>query len=338
VRHFALSLGLGVGVLSSTTLGYPISPVTLWDLTREAELILVAKVQGTHAGRVEIETFKQALPFVTQGNPGAEASEEFARLEVLEVWKGSAGHLVDVETHSGMVCPAPGRFIVGERVLVFLSGDEAGRWQVAGLSYGTLYPADDELAAYREQVARALALPREKGESDSQRIAWNVVAASHRATRWQGLYALSKQSDRMHAFYDHRSHDPATSLSQEQLRTIAEGFIAEPSADRTVPMVVNLLLGYRDARLDRALVGAVDVLLDGHDDVAMHDAIEAMIRRAGADPSRWLPASSGADFRFDVPALQAAWRKAHRDLGLPAGSPVPAPPRRVHGVGDDTPP
>jgi hypothetical protein len=326
------------GLLAMPAGAYPIAPVTLWELTDKAQLIVVAKVVRLHDGPTSVRSFKAAQALVTRGRRDGSSAGSYARLHVLETLKGDPATTLDVETNDGMICPAPGRFDLGERVLAFLRPDPDGTWEVVGLSYGTLYPDDEELAIFRERIAAALAL-RQTSWVDSDVLAWKVQTASRRATRWHGLYAIAALADRMHAFYDPSSKDRRAGLSAEQRRQIAEGFIAEPSADSTVPMVAQVLVAYRDPRLDRALIGAVDALLDGKEDYVMRDAIAAVIERAGGKPAKWLgKLREGEDFRFNPEELQKAWMRARADLKLPEGTPVARRSRFTKPVGPDTPP
>ena len=67
---------VGAVLLAAPSLGaYPIPPVTLWQLTAEADLIVVARVAAVES----------------PPNPGKNFAFEgdIARLHVLEVWKGS---------------------------------------------------------------------------------------------------------------------------------------------------------------------------------------------------------------------------------------------------------
>lgn len=316
---------------------YPISPQTLWDLTGNADLIVVAKVEALHAEVSAPTSFAEAARWKPSPveDPGFDGMAPLARLRVVETLKGHPANTLDVVTEGGMMCPAPGRFLVGRTVLVFLSG-YSGRWHVSGLSYGTLYPDPDELPAFRERVAAALAA-QASPQADAHKLDWLVHTAALRATRWHGAYELANGLDPTHAYYDRVRNGGVAKLTSKQRAIIARGFINDPSADSTTAMVAALLKDHADPRLDRALVGAVDALLDGDDSLAAHGAMSAVIARAGADPGRWLGGLEQGAFEYDMEKLRQAWLKARAELRLPPGALVTTR-KTVRGVGSDTPP
>src|SRR4051794_33249761 len=120
----------------------------------------------------------------------------------------------------------------------FLRRDADG-WATVGLSYGTVYPDADDLPVMREATREIV--PLRPGDAKAH-AALLVHLASRRATRWDGLFELVPEGDGLHNFYRRAvPQGDASRLSPEQLEAIAQGFVAEPSADQTLTMILTLL-------------------------------------------------------------------------------------------------
>lgn len=318
-------VGLTALLLAALSHAYPIEPQTLWELSGDAEVIVVATVERLHNGVRAPEAFAAVT------DPGVRRfGEPLARLRVVTVLKGTPGAALDVVTEGRMMCPAPGRFVEGKTVLAFLRAWQ-GRWYVHGLSYGTLYPSPDELPIFKARIAEAIELQARK-HTPAEKIQWAVRAASRRATRWHGTHLLSSGRDSRH--WAERGPKEPVKLDDVQLSAIAEGFIAEPSVDRTTATIADLLKGYADPRIDRALVGAVDALLEDDDPYAGFQALKAVVERAGGDITLLNDIEPKAS-RQEIPALRRAWSTARKDLKLPAGIKL-SPTRGMEGVGPET--
>ncbi|MBZ4419406.1 hypothetical protein [Myxococcus sp. RHSTA-1-4] len=245
---------------------FPIAPQTLWELTQKATLVVWADIEGV-----------EPLP----PNPSGEKTVDLnagdvARLRVREVWKGATrpGELVEVHFNSGLVCPAPPRYEPGLAVVAFLTL-EGGRWRTVSLSYGTRYPTShSEADAYREAVTRAHAIQeqwtqvrasgRTADDMAAARTSWQVLAAAHPATRWDGMYGLEPESDEDHFFYDLRRPRSAP-LSPAQREQLAKGFVEHPPLDRALPMMLATLRGQASVEVDRAAANALETLLAEED-------------------------------------------------------------------------
>lgn len=97
-------------------------------LSREAEVIVLAKVKGTRCA------WNAERRLIWTRNS----------LEVLEVWKGRVGRTLDVMEPGGVVhpimhvVPAMARYRVGETVVVFLKRDVLKQWRTLGCIQGRL--------------------------------------------------------------------------------------------------------------------------------------------------------------------------------------------------------
>jgi hypothetical protein len=325
--------------------GYPIPPVTLWRLAAEADLIVVAQV-------VAVESARRA-------DDGFDFDADIARLQLLEVWKGSASGEVPVAFTKNMICPAPPRFVPGETVLAFLesgttrlaslekdtSAEElreltaqwTNRWFVVGLSYGTLYPDADDRPFLRDLVEDALVLQVRSPLPESERRAWHVRAATRRATRWQGLYGLDGRADEVHSFYDRNPTRPTTPTVDER-REVMRGFILEPSDDHTLLMTLEFASAQPEPEFDRAVLGQMERLLaEPKVPYWLGGALARVAERFGSRNGR---NDLGLKDDWEEPnarALRQAWDQARERYGIPQVPPAAAPPREMRGVGGLTP-
>lgn len=343
-RRLLVALGL---VLLATPLAqaYPIPPVTLWELAERADLIVVARVAAVEAVGHE-------------GDDG-HLDRDTARLQVLELWKGSVGGEVAVSFTQGLICPAPDRYVAGETVLAFLESGAtrlesmrkdmpaeelselatrwANQWFTVGLSYGTLYPAADDRPLLRDLVEDALALQARSPVPEHERRAWHVRAASRRATRWQGLYALDRESDEVHSFYD-RTPGRRRGATADERREVMRGFILEPSDDHTLAMTLAFVGPQPEPDFDRAALGQIERLLaEPKVPYWLGDAMARIAERYGSRNGR---RDLGLKDDWEAPnttALRLAWQRARDRYEIPLVPAADAPPREKRGVGGATP-
>ncbi|NTX52960.1 hypothetical protein [Myxococcus sp. CA039A] len=223
---------------------YPIPPVTLWPLTQEAELIVWADVERVRIAPRERD--EQGMPW---------DDDEIATLKIRETWKGSVrpGERVEVLFSSDIMCPAPPRYEPGRSVIAFLSNGN-GRWWTVGMSYGTRHPTNPaDVDAYRRGVtaargAQARSAPpqrKETANSEQEHLDWQVRAALHPATRWDGLYELSQG---------------AAALTRAQRQQLAHGFTTQPSFDHTVAQMLTTLRGFPHKDFDRATANVLETV------------------------------------------------------------------------------
>lgn len=268
---------------------YPISPHTLWELTRQARLVVLAEVED-----VTEET--QTLEFA--GDPLI-LKTAVAHLRVLEAWKGPRLERLEVPFSPDTVCPAPPSYVKGKRVVAFLEEDSEGkgRWHTVGLSYGSRYPSDASAEdAYRDAVLGAVALqardealnestqeapeapaptaedgsrvivisaPKPPEPFTAERLDWQVRTALHPETRWDGLYGLAPERD-IHWNYDRRARAKTPPLSSLQRELLAQAFTSAPALDSTLPMMLAVLGPHRSAEVDAVLASALEGALREH--------------------------------------------------------------------------
>lgn len=323
--------GAALLAISVAVGAYPIPPQTLWSVTEEAELVVVARVEAE--GELS-----------TESDPDSWTPAR-ARLHVVEALKGEASGSIEVAYHPGLVCPAPARFVAERTVLAFLVWDpEEGAWIVPQLSYGTLYPRAQDLSLFRRLISRAVTLQSAASGGIRPPVDWLVEAAEHRATRWHGLYELAAELDAMHSFYDRGTdrEDLRPLLAAEHQARIARGFVADPSADLTFVQTLGILEGHDDSEFDRTAIGLVEwALAQEEAPYWLGDALELTLRRFGdSEAEERLLALGEYPWDRSLSGQRALWEDAKLRLGLPEVGPLEIREEaddEIRGVGATTP-
>jgi hypothetical protein len=346
MRHFKerrlvvaqVAFGILAGVASGRAQAYPIPPVTLWDLVKQADTIVLATVENERS--------------IERGRGASHNwSDTVALLSVQEAWKGSAAGQIQVPYPRGMICPAPPRYEAGLTVLAFLTHDRKGARATVGLSYGTLYPEPGELPVFRELVRQAAAAQSIENEEDQERarVDWLVRAASEVPTRWHGLYALAPDGDALHSFYDDRKQS-APALTPEHIEQLARAFVAAPALDFTLPMMLKILDGHPNAAVDETAVAATDTVLDAtHPPYWAADLVALTLRRLGKSPPPDERRARGdqdaldrdpllGGLNIDAPKLRAQWSALRKQLPFARRTLDRPPNAGVHRTGATTPP
>ena len=314
---------LAATLVASPAHAYPISPVPLWELVVDSDLVVVAQVDGV---REKEKQEDDIFPF------------SIARLVVHETWKGESLQTVEVVFPAGLICPAPPRYLDKKTVVAFLAKDD-GSWSTVALSYGTLYPTGSEIDDLRIMVRSARAL-LEDGASPAEKTDWLVEAAARPGTRWHGLYEILPAADQLHSYYDGNTRTAESDLlTRDQLARIAAGFAASPSTDRTLPMALAVLAPYRSDSVSRASVAAIEALV-AQEEVPwwIPDALVAVLERYGDRNAKARVATLGGDFdERDAKRVRELWERAKAELGIPKVAPAPLRDQEVWGTGENTP-
>jgi hypothetical protein len=283
--------------------------VPLWDLITESERIVVARVERIER-REELEV---------------------AALRVLENWKGPFTDFVRVGFSSGMICPAPPRYIEGREVLAFLEREEdrgqEDLWWTVGLSYETLYPKAED----RQDIWRLVHRLQVEGSSPSLEFQrdWHLEAAARRSTRWHGLFGVFLRFDSIHGVYDSRG-ERLEFFTTEELERIALGFLDEPSNDVTFPMTLDILRDFESSEIDATAVALVEGLLLASRPPWTARSIGAVLERFGNPESLgrlWHPRTPEEVFEglskgiYDG-RLVELWNSAKKELGIPDVEPL----------------
>lgn len=329
----------------SLAAAYPIPAVPLWQLVERADRIVVAEVEST--GPVAAATGEET------DTASSMLDGHAARLRVVETLKGAHEPRMEVRYSPYVICPAPPRYVEGQVVLAFLSRSDKGLWYTQSRSYGTLYPSEEDQPVFSTLIRRAHALQASGGPGlEASKRQWLVDAAARRATRWHGLYELAPASDAVHAYYDSTERpDYLARLTPEQMEQLAGGFVAEPSLDHTLTMMLAALAGYDSDAVDETAGRAVDTLANqSRLPWYVAEAVTLLGRRmTGVDPfAERKAAAADQETPLDDPFIVGVdrpsdddVREAWRTLRLRFGGRVPAfappPAESVPGVGPDTP-
>ena len=320
-------------VVAAQAFAYPIPPQTLWELSRDAEAIVVA-----HVDKVK------ELPQRDDDGPWLPSHQ--ATLTVQESLKGSAKGVIEVPYFGNMACPAPPDYRAGETVVAFL-GKDKDAWHTVALSYGTRYPGDAaSLAQTRHVIVMAAQLQR--GQRAEPPMGWMLVAISHPSTRWDGLFALQHESDEVHSFYGHRA--PSEPLDPITLAAIEGAFLERPSFDETVPMMLRLLASRRSPAITQLAFDILEsVLRVGSAPWWTDEAMDLVEARLGAPTPK--PGNPGEPLAAEVArvnvmssfeereaAAQARWEALKARAKLTPSGRVDYQPPHPSRTGGQTPP
>lgn len=202
-----------VAGIAGQSAAYPIDPRPLRKLIIESEYIVIGHVKGVYDRKSRKDSFGYTV----------------ARIEVREVFKGTIkSALIEVAYIRNMVCPAPPRYKTGSEVVVFLDKGENGMFKTHALSYGAREVTSGDIAVYRDRIREMQQILSIK-DTDQQFIEtteWLVKCAEHEATRWDGVYELSPESDFMS--YYARSEQPPFKymLTYEQKQRLKNALLA----------------------------------------------------------------------------------------------------------------
>jgi hypothetical protein len=119
---------------------------------------------------------------------------------------------------------------------------------------------------------------------------------------------------------------PASGLSENELRSIADAFTANPAADSSVPVLMDLLRRFEDEGFDRAVISVIEAGVAAvRIPYWVPEAIGQLVARRG-----WR--DWGAEiWRRHVTdgTLKGIWPAVARDLQLPAVAPARGPVERL---------
>lgn len=292
-----------VWALSSPAVAFPPPRVPLWDLIEQADLVAIVEVVSAEAAA---------------GQP----SSHRARLAVREVLKGAADATLDVGYDPTTVWPRPPRYEQGKTLLVFLERAENG-FTTTGDGYGTIYPREGDLDDFRAAVRAAVQLQQQNAAAD-RRFRWLLEIAQRPGARWHGLYELHIEEQMIRNFMYPRDTPRGYQLSREDLERLADAFVAAPRADRSFPVMLEVLTPLADPRVDRTALALIEALL--LQPVAaewLDDAMVFLLVRLGdPDPAARMAPCYVGDRRPTVEMLRAVWREAQAQLGFATTEPA----------------
>lgn len=248
---------------------YPIDPVGLRSLLREAELVLVAQVEPA------ADSADETLAFMAGGA---------TKLHVVQTLKGTApiGSVVRVLVASGMMCPAPAHYPAGETVLAFLNhweGDPVGDYRTVALSYGSKSLPPRELAVYLDRIRELQAVP-DPEDADAHQAAlaeWITRVLEQPVTREEGLIDLERDK----GFVRKLGELPLSVdlLDELQAGRLLDALKADSSGDYTWSRFLLQLEDVRDPRLDRILVARLWSLSGEWQSTAQYEAMRILAKR-----------------------------------------------------------
>jgi len=312
---FIFRILIFLGFLPSTSHGATTLARTLWDLSEEAEAIVLAHVDQ-----------------VGQTPPSADGSRsrnsDLAALSVQQVLKGTPTAAILVEYRGSTLCQVPPEYIVGTQVLAFLRKNGPHYLTVA-MSQGTLSPKPGELDDYLSVVQEAVALQAARPMAQDAKIRWMVHAAARPATRLHGLGGLVHPTSYLRGGGKNWESAPKSPdgirLTPEQFKEIADSFVKYPTTGHSLPMILALLEHYASKAIDHTAIGLVDAALA--EDVPAPWLIAAidLLRSRLRDPMLATIPSPTVWENVPITVLRQGWQAVRKRLRLPQVAPIKAP-------------
>lgn len=250
MKPFILILFLITG-FGGRLIAYPIDPRPLRKLIMESEYIVIGHVKEVQDRKNKKDSFGFSV----------------ARIEVREVLKGTIKSLIiEVPYESNMVCPAPPRYKAGSEVVVFLDKGEKGMFETHALSYGAREVTLPDIAVYRDRI-REMQQILAIADTDKQFLEtteWLVKCAEHEATRWDGVYELSPESDFMSHYA--RSEQPPFKymITREQKQRLKNALLATTAVGYSDFGLVDLVYLGNEEAVSRYLLDGLKKLPEEH--------------------------------------------------------------------------
>lgn len=310
-----INILISLGFLPAVSHGFPLPQQTLWDLTEEADVIVLAHVDKT-----------DRAPLAADGSPSRNSG--IATLSVRQALKGAPAAVISVEYPEGMICPSPPHFYLNKQVLAFLDKHDQ-HYQSVAMWQGTLYLKPNELNDYRNAIQEAVALQAAQPVTLEAQVRWMVHTAARPATRWHGLYGLLPHQDESWLFPDRKGVRPSpkgTRLTPDQLKEIADSFVAHPATDHTLRMLLNVLKNYASTAVDQTAIGIVEgALAQDTQPLWLREAID-LLRARLKDPKAKAAALRPSWEDVPLATLRQEWQSVRKRLHLPTVAPIKAPP------------
>jgi hypothetical protein len=230
---------------------YPIDPRPLRKLIMESEYIVIGHVKEVYERRSKKDFFGDAV----------------ARIEVREVLKGTIiKDLIEVSFAQHIVCPAPPRYKAGTEVVVFLDKGDKGMFRTHALSYGARQVTLNDIAVFRDRIRemqRILTLT-DTDQQFFETTEWLVKCAEHEATRWDGVYELSPESDFM-SYYARSEQLPFKyMLAYEQKQRLKNALLATTEVGYSDFGLVDLVYLGNEEAVSRFLLDGLKKLPAQH--------------------------------------------------------------------------
>jgi hypothetical protein len=239
-----------VGFAAQST-AYPIDPRPLRKLIIESEYIVIGHVKEVYDRTNEKKSIGSAV----------------ASIEVREVLLGTIKSArIEVLYKRNMVCPAPARYNPGTKVVVFLDNGENGMFHTHALSYGAREATLPDIAVYRDRIHEmqhilSIADPDQQFFETTE---WLVKCAEHEATRWDGVYELSPESDFMSYYAQSEQLPFKYMLTREQKQRLMNALLATTVAGYSDFGLVDLVYLGNEEVVSRYLLDGLKRLSDDH--------------------------------------------------------------------------
>ena len=190
--------------LTNNVFAFPISPRPLRQLVIESQYIIVGYV---------VKTFEKKTDKDDWGT-------KVARIAVLENLQGSIKNdTIEIEFNPNMDCPAPAMYFDSSFVIAFVDKDQkSGKFNTHALNYGSKTLKKDEIEIYKLRISEMQQILKisDKENQFTETVEWLVKCTENEATRWEGTFELSPESDFMSFYSQDKKQNFKTVLNSNQ--------------------------------------------------------------------------------------------------------------------------
>jgi len=231
--------------LAMDLLAYPISPRPLRKLVMESEYIIVGYVSKTY-----------------DKNDSDHWGPRIAQIAVLEKLQGTMQEdTIEISFHPTMICPSPDRYFDSTYVISFLN-KKGGEYYTYALSYGAKTLKKDEIEIYKKRILEIQNLLKITDEERQypEIVKWLVKCAEYPATRWEGVFELSPESDFMSYYSRGKKEDFKNILTPSQKERLKAALLSTDTISYKDFGLVDLVYNGNEKQVDDFLTNRLKFL------------------------------------------------------------------------------
>jgi hypothetical protein len=194
--------------LFSNARAYPITPISLFDLVQNSELI----VSG----------------YVTEISKDETSRDKIATIAIHETLKGNLkDNTVKVLFTHYIICPAPARYHKGEYVLAFLNLSSLDYYHTYGMSYGVKHVDGVSLKIYSQRTREAINAfknPSEISMFDAL-VECAISCLEEEVTRFESYRLLNMESDFFENYLLAKQSNVGSVLNESQKERLCKALL-----------------------------------------------------------------------------------------------------------------
>jgi len=229
---------------------YPISPAPLRELIQKSDYIIkgyVADIKNEKEYSVAIIAVKESY----QGNINVDT--------------------IRIRFEPNMICPSPDMYFKNTHILSFLKKDKNTKSQkpdnyfrAVALNYGAKTLDIKDIEIYRQRIVEFQQISKmtDKSKHFEATVECLVKCAEDPATRWEGTYELSPESDFMSSYSTTGTAIYGSILSDGQTQRLKTALLQGDQTDYTDFGLADLVYPGNEQEIDKFLIAKLKALPD----------------------------------------------------------------------------